>query len=50
MGEQYGPTAIVVEKGPNRGLDFDLFTQIYMIIKKLTFYIPFKKTIQKFSN
>ena len=45
-----GSLAFAVDKGPKRGLDFDLLTQKYMITKKLTFYLPFQFTSKKFPN
>ena len=40
-----GCLAFAVDKGPKRGLDFDLLTHNYMITKKLTFYLLFTSTM-----
>ena len=40
-----GSLAFAVDKGPKRGLDFDLLTQNYIITKKLTFYLLFTSTM-----
>ena len=45
-----GPVSLVMVTGSNRGQDFGLFTQHYMITKKLTFDILFKSTRKIFPN
>ena len=42
--------AFAVDKGPKKGLDFDLFTQNYMITNKLTLNLPSKLTLKKIPN